>query len=411
MIVGECSGTRLFSPTVELAIGLLRSLALLQYESELMSAHSALRDLLEPIYKNRPDLKDTLKAAQVRLYRMRTSAWERFPQLIRPDPQHIYLTLTANCNLRCKGCRYGRDFMAGQQLPIELVRDLLEDIKEHNFEVVRLYGGEPLLHKHIATIVEHCTRLNLRTYMTTNGILLKKKVDELFAAGLRRISVGLYGIGEDYNQYVQRKDRFDQLEENLAYVRERYGSQVSMGFGWLLMRPTCSVEAVRETWKFAARYRMPISINLVHYSLPYFTEGDNRELQFTESDRPAIEAVVAEFMRLQKAQPELLPMSPIALRSIPDWLLKGPNMKVPCDRHRLIWVGADGTVQMCYVTFKLGNLHEKRLKEMLFTPQHYDAARDSFALNCPNCHCAYSSRTLSHGPTRQQYSTPQPFEA
>ena len=85
-------------------------------------------------------------------------------------------------------------------------------------------------------------------------------------------------------------------------------------------------------------------------------------------------------------------------------------MRVPCDRHRLIWVGADGTVQMCYVTFKLGNLHERRLKDMLFTSQHIDAARNSFKLNCPNCHCGFQTRTMTHGPTRQKYAATRPAE-
>src|SRR5690606_19729462 len=107
-----------------------------------------------------------------------------------------------NCNLRCKGCHYGREFMPGQQLPLELVHEVLEDAKALSFELVRLYGGEPLLHKHIVQIVERCTQLKLRTYMTTNGILLKKRVDDLFAAGLRRISIGNYGIGPAYDEYV-----------------------------------------------------------------------------------------------------------------------------------------------------------------------------------------------------------------
>ena len=59
---------------------------------------------------------------------------------------------------------------------------------------------------------------------------------------------------------------------------------------------------------------------------------------------------------------------------------------------------------MCYVTFKLGNLHEKRLKDILFTPTHRQAARDAFALNCPNCHCGYETRTLAHRPTRSRYA-------
>jgi len=103
-------------------------------------------------------------------------------------------------------------------------------------------------------------------------------------------------------------------------------------------------------------------------------------------------------------RPELLQQSEMALRSIPDWLLKGPGMKVPCERYRLIWVGADGTVQMCYVTFKLGNLHEKRLSEMLFTPEHRQFSRDAFALRCPNCHCSYFSRVETHALSRLRYS-------
>jgi MoaA/NifB/PqqE/SkfB family radical SAM enzyme len=370
-----------------------------------MSTHSMLRNLLEPVYQDNPSLKATLRAAQGQLNRLRTGAWEHFPQLIQPQPQHIYLVLTANCNLRCKGCLYGREFMAGHQLPLPLIRDLLDDIQELKFETVRLYGGEPLLHKQIVEIAEECTRRRLRAYLTTNGLLLKKKIDGLYAAGLRRVQVGVYGIGEEYNQYVQRKDPYQKLEENLDYVRERYGDKITLTLNWLLMKPTCSVEAVRKMWQFADRYNAPIFINLLHYSLPYFTEGEDRELAFTEEDRPALNAVVDEFMRLQSQQPHLLKASPIVMRSIPDWLLKGPNMRVPCDRHRLIWVGADGTVQMCYVTFKLGNLHEKRLKDMLFTQTHIDAARDAFKLNCPNCHCAYDGRVLGHGPTRRQYMT------
>jgi cyclic pyranopterin phosphate synthase len=94
------------------------------------------------------------------------------------------------------------------------------------------------------------------------------------------------------------------------------------------------------------------------------------------------------------------------LRSIPDWLLKGPDMRVPCDARNLLWVGADGTVQMCYVTFHLGNLHERRLPEMLFGDAHKRAARDAFALNCPNCHCERDTRVQKHLPSRRLYGTP-----
>ena len=326
------------------------------------------------------------------------------PQIIQPDPREIYITLTANCNLRCIGCRYGRDFMPGQQLPLSMVRDLLDDCKALGIKNIRLYGGEPLLHKDIIRIVEHSVGLGLNTWLTTNGILLKEKVDDLYSAGLRTIAVGFYGTGEEYNLYVQRPDRYARMERGIAYTRERYGMGVNLRLGWVLMRPTCNLKAIREMWQFSERYNAQLGISLIHYSLPYFTEGPDRELQFRPEDRGDIENAVEELLRLKRQRPEMIQQSEMALRSIPDWLLKGPDMKVPCDRYRLLWIGADGTVQLCYVTFKLGDLREKRLREMLFTAEHEQAARDAFSLRCPNCHCSYHNRIERHIPSRLRYA-------
>lgn len=369
-----------------------------------MTARAKLYSLMRPVLRRRPFLKRAVKSLDVSIDLIRHSAASVLPKVIQPDPREIFITLTANCNLRCKGCRYGRDFMPGEQLPWPVVRDLLDDCKKFDIRGIRLYGGEPLLHKDLVRIVEHSVNLGLNTWITTNGILLKQKVDDLYKAGLRTISVGYYGTAEEYDAYVQRKDRYLDLERGVAYVRERFGMDVRLTLGWVLMRPTCNVEALRQTWQFADRYQAPIGVNLIHYSLPYFTEGPDRELQFRPQDRPAIEVIVAELIRLKRLRPDLLQQSEMALRSIPDWLLKGPDMRVPCDRYRLIWVGADGTVQLCYVTFKLGNLHDKRLAQMLFTAEHRQFARDAFALRCPNCHCSFHKRIEIHAPSRLKYS-------
>jgi cyclic pyranopterin phosphate synthase len=369
-----------------------------------MDLRSKVRGLVLPLVSERPELRHALGSLEARLDVARHFAGRFVPQLIRADPRSIYLTLTANCNLRCIGCNYGREFMAGSSLPWPLVRDLLDDVKEAGFDSVRLYGGEPLLHKDLPAMVARCVELGLRPWLTTNAILLREKIDALYDAGLREVTIGSYGNGEDYDAYVQRKDRYARMEAGVAYTRERYGDAVDIKLAWLLMRPTCSLDSVKKLWEFAERYATPISVNLIHYSLPYFNEGPDRMLQFRPEDRPAIEAVIAELLSLKEQRPEMIVQTPMALRSIPDWLIRGPDMKVPCDRYRLIWVGADGTVQLCYVTFKLGNLHEKRLRDMLFTAEHHQAARDAFALRCPNCHCSYDRRVRMHGPSRRLYS-------
>jgi len=259
------------------------------------------------------------------------------------------------------------------------------------------------LHPDLPKMVAHARKVGLLPYVTTNAILLGRKFDELYAAGLRDVTVGFYGVGDAYDTYVQRPGLFRKVEASIAAVREKYGDKVKLQLNWLLMRPSCTLEAFHAAWEFAERYDMTMQIDLVHYSLPYFTEGPEHELQFRPEDRPAVEAIARELLRLKAASPERLRQSPHLIRSIPDWLMLGPAMKVPCTAYDLLWVGADGTVQLCYVTFKLGNLHESRLRDMLYTKTHACAARDAFALNCPGCHCDANKRILRHGPSRVKY--------
>jgi cyclic pyranopterin phosphate synthase len=368
-----------------------------------MTLRTQLREVLRPALKKHPAIWRELIALDTRLERLRTSAADFFPSLVQPAPRQIEVAITAHCNLRCVGCRYGREFMPGSQLPFPVVRDLIDDAREMGIWNVRFYGGEPLLHPDLPRMVEHATNVGVQPYVTTNAIILEQKIDALYAAGLRSLTVGFYGTDAKYDAYVQRKERFARMEAGIAAVRERYGTSVDLRINWLLMRPSCNLDDLDAACRFAERYGMRIQVDLIHYSLPYFTEGPDRVLQFRPEDADAVERVVEELVRRKDANPALFNQSPLGLRSIPGWLLEGPEMRVPCDSHELLWVGADGTVQQCYVTFKLGNLHETRLRDMLFTACHKQAAVDSHQLNCPNCHCRYDRRIEKHAPSAAKY--------
>ena len=370
-----------------------------------MNLRSTLRSQLAPVLKQHaPAVWDGIKAVDAGLERARIAVGRHLPVVVRPQARQLDIAITAYCNQRCIGCRYGRDFMPNSQLPWPVARALLDDARELGFWEIRLYGGEPLLHPDVVRMVEHTATLGMEPFVTTNAVLLAEKIDALYAAGLRTISVGFYGVGERYDAYVQKRGQFERVERGIATARERYGDDISIRINWVLMRPTCTLEDLAAACDFAERYRLRMQVDLVHYSLPYFTEGPDRVLQFRPEDRPAIEVVVADILRRKSERPELFNMSPVALRSITDWLLKGPDMRVPCDAGQMVWVGADGTVQLCYAAFPLGNLHETRLRDLLFTPAHVDAARGAVALTCPNCHCRYGRRTERHGPSARHYA-------
>ena len=85
-------------------------------------------------------------------------------------------------------------------------------------------------------------------------------------------------------------------------------------------------------------------------------------------------------------------------------------MRVPCDAYELLWIGADGTVQLCDAALPLGNIRERRLRDIMFTDTHRKAAQDGFRLNCPNCTCKVQSRIQKHAASVRRYAAPLPGE-
>jgi len=361
--------------------------------------------LARSLAKTLPATAPALKAGYRASERMISSLAGTWPSIVRARTEKITIAITAHCNLRCQGCKYGRDFMPGAQLPLEIVEQLLEDAAAAKVPAVRLYGGEPLLHPDVVKMVEISTRLGVGCYMTTNALILDKKIAALHAAGLRKITIGYYGEGSAFDDYVQRPGRYERLVESLENTRKMFGpDELDIQFNFLLSRRSANVEAVEEVVRFADRFQGRIHVDVVHYSLPYFQEGPERELQFRPEDKPAVDAVIRHLLELKAKRPQLLTESPLALASFADWALKQEEMRVPCDARKLLWVGADGSVMLCYVTFPLGNLHEKRLSEILYKEEHHKAAQDAFKLNCPNCHCEAASRVEKHGPSFRKYS-------
>ncbi|MFX0197727.1 MAG: SPASM domain-containing protein, partial [Candidatus Hodarchaeota archaeon] len=135
-----------------------------------------------------------------------------------------------------------------------------------------------------------------------------------------------------------------------------------------------------------------------------FQEGPDRILQVRQEDKDNILKLIDYILKIKREEPESFVQSEQLIRSIPDWLLKGPEMKIPCTAYQMLWIAPDGSVMLCHVTFKLGNLHYQPLRDILTSKKYFQAARDGFKLKCPNCHCNSNDRIIRHRPSRKKYS-------
>ena len=94
-----------------------------------MPLRRSLSPMILAAVRRHPGAKQVLKSVDGYGDLITHSVAHVLPKILQPDPREIFITLTANCNLRCRGCRYGREFMAGSQLSWPVIRDLLDDAK------------------------------------------------------------------------------------------------------------------------------------------------------------------------------------------------------------------------------------------------------------------------------------------
>lgn len=146
------------------------------------------------------------------------------------------LYLTENCNLRCSYCYEGPN-KKNSKLSITKLHKTLDFIIKNNPENERIdltfLGGEPLLNKTLIyetiSIIENEYsefKSNFNFYITTNGILLDKKIIELFIKYDFTVSISIDGDKKTHNLNrvsVNGKDEYEKIIENMLLMRKMGG--------------------------------------------------------------------------------------------------------------------------------------------------------------------------------------------
>jgi cyclic pyranopterin phosphate synthase len=133
----------------------------------------------------------------------------------------LRLSVTDRCNFRCRYCMPStgvpsvshRELLSLEQLA-EVVRWLSRHIP---IERVKLTGGEPLVRLGLEDLVAELVAIpNVREVsMTTNGSLLARKVWELKARGLARVSVSLDSLNAARFSQLSRGGRLQDTLEGI----------------------------------------------------------------------------------------------------------------------------------------------------------------------------------------------------
>jgi cyclic pyranopterin phosphate synthase len=189
----------------------------------------------------------------------------------------LRISVTDRCNFRCSYCMpkevFDRDYAFLPQtslLSFEEITRLAKVFVNHGVQKIRLTGGEPLLRRHLETLVGMLAELRtpdgrpLDLTLTTNGSLLARKAQALHDAGLRRVTVSLDALDDPIFR------RMNDVDFPVADVLAGIDAALAAGLGpikvnMVVKRGTNDGEIIPMARHFREQYAGNVVLRFIEY--------------------------------------------------------------------------------------------------------------------------------------------------
>lgn len=125
----------------------------------------------------------------------------------------IYIEITNICNLNCKFCPETN--RKKEYINIENFEKIIQQIHKYTNLVCLHVKGEPLLHKNLEQILKILETYNLQANITTNGTLIKDKLEVLKKSkAVRQINFSIHSITQNKISDIEYlKNIFESVEK------------------------------------------------------------------------------------------------------------------------------------------------------------------------------------------------------
>lgn len=129
------------------------------------------------------------------------------------SPRYLRVSLLSACNLNCSYCRPEGEAGPALVAPADKTCSAIDFLIRAGIRKVRFTGGEPTLHKDLATVVARVKAIDsgVHTAITTNGILLEDLAPVLAAAGLDSANISLDTLDAAKFHSLTGRNHFDKV--------------------------------------------------------------------------------------------------------------------------------------------------------------------------------------------------------
>lgn len=128
----------------------------------------------------------------------------------------LRISITQNCDLNCFYCHNEGCEKEDGEMTANEIAEIVEIGTEFGVEKVKITGGEPLLRDDLTEIIRDISKLNIKDVsITTNGVKLEEKVEDLANAGLDRANVSLDTLNSETYEKITGKPVLDRVLEGI----------------------------------------------------------------------------------------------------------------------------------------------------------------------------------------------------
>ena len=137
---------------------------------------------------------------------------EKFPLVMMLEPLHA-------CNLTCTGCGRIREYESTIREKLS-VEQCLEALRQCGAPIVSICGGEPMIYPEIGELVRQILAKRKHIYLCTNGMFIRKKLDEFRPSSRFFFNVHLDGLEKTHDLCVEREGVFQQAVDGIRAAKD-----------------------------------------------------------------------------------------------------------------------------------------------------------------------------------------------
>lgn len=299
-------------------------------------------------------------------------------------PELVMISPTDKCNLKCRTCwrrdKGEEDFERG--LPLEKVKEVLDDCEELDVEKIDLTGGgEPFLRDDIFDMIREAKSRDFEVGLTTNSTLLKEeKIQKLVDLEMDEVLLSLDGL-EETNDFLRGEGVFEGVMKAVKIFNEmRFDG--TLGFSTVIS--SANYGELLDVVKLAEEKGLDY-VNFIVMN----TWKSNRRFSLEEHEKEAIESLkeVNEFEGESNVDTN-------ADNIVKHGLFERGPPKFCFAPWDMAFINASGEMMACctlasYYKNLLGDLEEKSFYE-LWTGEKMKALREEikngeFPEKCKEC--------------------------